>query len=126
MADDFGVVLLDLETGLSSDVNAGPNNTLAGIDGLYWWKGNLVAVQNGIGSPRIAMFRLSKQGKQVVQTLVLESRPSFRFVPSTGAIRGRDFYFIIDSQADKMDGDRVMNATKLEPTRVGILRLPKM
>ena len=126
VADDFGVVLVDLQTGLSSDVHAGPHSTLAGIDGLYWWKGNLVAVQNAIGSPRIAMFRLSKDGKQVVQTTVLENRPSFRFVPTTGAIRGRNFYFIIDSQADKMDGDKVMKTTKLEATRIGILRLPRM
>ncbi|MGF7178991.1 hypothetical protein [Tunturiibacter psychrotolerans] len=48
VADDFGIVLVDLQIGSSSDLNAGPHCTVAGIDGLYWWKGNLVAVQNAI------------------------------------------------------------------------------
>jgi DNA-binding beta-propeller fold protein YncE len=126
VADDFGIVLVDTQTGLSSDVHAGPHSTLAGIDGLYSWNGNLIAVQNAIGSPRIAMFRLSKDGKQVVRTTVLENRPSFRFVPTTSAIRGQDLYFIIDSRADKMKGDNVIDRAKLKATSVGVLRLPTM
>ncbi|MGF7178992.1 hypothetical protein HDF11_000472 [Tunturiibacter psychrotolerans] len=72
------------------------------------------------------MFRLSRDGKRVVQTTVLENRPPFRFLPTTGAIRGSNFYFIIDSQADKMNGDRVIDSAKLGPTSVGALRLPTM
>jgi hypothetical protein len=43
VADDFGIVLVDMQAGSSFDLNAGPHCTVAGIDGLYWWKGNLVA-----------------------------------------------------------------------------------
>ncbi len=65
VADDFGVVRLDLVNGNRTEVSAGPRNTLAGADGLYWHKGSLIAIQNAIGSPRIAAFRLSRDGTHV-------------------------------------------------------------
>jgi hypothetical protein len=124
IADDFGVVHVDLESGASSDVNPGPRSTLAGIDGLYWHKGSLIAVQNGIGSPRIAAFKLSKDGTRVTQTTVLENRSAFTSLPTTGAIRGNDFYFIANSQVDNMNAGKVMDVTKLAAIRIAVVRLP--
>ncbi|MGH9677497.1 MAG: SMP-30/gluconolactonase/LRE family protein, partial [Candidatus Acidiferrum sp.] len=95
VADDNGVVRIDMEIGSSGNVAPGPHNTLGGIDGLYWHKGSLVAVQNAIGSPRIVMFRLSKDGLGVTETTVLEYRSQYTREPTTGAIRGNDFYFIV-------------------------------
>lgn len=124
VADDFGVVRVSLEDGTTSDINPGPRSTLAGIDGLYWHKGSLIAVQNGIGSPRIAAFKLSKEGTRVTQTTVLESRSAFTSLPTTGAIHGNDFYFIANSQVDNMNGDKVMDVTKLAAIRIAVVRLP--
>ena len=124
VADDFGVVRVSIEDGASSNVNPGPRTTLAGIDGLYWHKGSLIAVQNGIGSPRIAAFKLSKDGTRVMQTTVLENRSAFTSLPTTGAIRGNDFYFIANSQVDNMNGDKVMDVTKLAAIRIAVVRLP--
>jgi len=124
VADDFGVVRVDLDKGDSSEVSPGPRSTLAGIDGLYWHKGSLIAVQNGIGSPRIAAFRLSSDGSHVTQTIVLENRSAFTTLPTTGAIRGNDFYFIANSQGDNMNGDKVMDVTKLAAIRIAVVRLP--
>ncbi len=124
VADDFGVVRVDLDSGESNDVNPGPSNTLAGIDGLYWRNGSLIAVQNDIGSPRIAAFRLSKDASRVTQTTVLENRTAFTMLPTTGAIHRNDFYFIVNSQADNMNGDKVMDVTKLAPVRIAVVRLP--
>ena len=124
VADDFGVVRVDLDSGASVDVIPGPRNTLAGIDGLYWHKGSLVAVQNGIGSPRIAAFRLSKDGSRVTQTIVLENRTAFTTTPTTGALHGNDFYFIANSQVDNLDGDKILDVTKLAPVRIAVVRLP--
>ncbi|HKV63412.1 MAG TPA: hypothetical protein VJO16_15990 [Candidatus Acidoferrum sp.] len=124
VADDLGVVRVDLGNGNSSDVNPGPRNTLAGIDGLYWHKGSLIAVQNGIGSPRIVAFRLSKDGARATQTVVLENRSAFTTLPTTGAIRGNDFYFIANSQVDNLNGNKIMDVTKLAPVRIAVVRLP--
>jgi len=124
VADGLGVLRIDLFTGESRDVDPGPRNTLAGIDGLYWHNGSLVAVQNGIGSPRIAAFRLAPDGLRVTRTIVLENRTSFTVLPTTGAIRGDDFFFISNSQIDNLNDDKVMDITRLEPVRIAVVRLP--
>jgi hypothetical protein len=120
----LGVVTVDLASGESQDVDPGPKSTLAGIDGLYWHNGSLIGIQNGIGSPRIAAFHLSSDGLRVTRTTVLENRSNFCVLPTTGAIRGSDFYFIANSQIDNMNNDKVMDVTRLEVIRIGVLRLP--
>jgi hypothetical protein len=124
IADALGVVSVDLASGESRDVDPGPRSTLAGADGLYWHNGSLIAIQNGIGSPRVAAFHLSSDGLRVTRTTVLENRTNFCVLPTTGAIRGSDFFFIANSQIDNMNNDKVMDVTRLEVIRVGVLRLP--
>jgi hypothetical protein len=123
VADNVGVVRIDLGSGTSADVNPGPRSTLASADGLYWHTGNLIAIQNGIGSPRVATFRLSKDGSRVLQTTVLENRSPFTVLPTTGAIKGNDFYFIANSQIDNLNGDRVLDTTRLERVRIAVVHL---
>lgn len=125
IADGVGIVKMDLVNGTTSEVDTGPCcNTLAGADGLYWHKGSLIAVQNGIGSARIAAFKLSKDGTSVTRTTVLENRTQFTVLPTTGAIRGNDFYFIANSQIDNLNVDKLMDVTKLAAVRIAVLRLP--
>lgn len=124
VADAVGIVKMDLNSGENRDVDPGPRDTLAGADGLYWRNGSLIAVQNGIGSPRIASFKLSRDGNRVTQTTVLENRTPFTVLPTTGAVRGNDFYFIANSQIDNLNADKVMDVTKLAAVRIAVLRLP--
>jgi hypothetical protein len=124
VADNYGISILDLEHGSSLELNRGPHNTLAGIDGLYWHQGSLVAVQNDIGSPRVIQFKLSHDHKSVVAATVLESRTPFTILPTTGAIVGDRFYFMSNTQIDNLNYDRVVDATLIEPVRIGVLNLP--
>jgi sugar lactone lactonase YvrE len=124
VADQLGVIRLDLSTGQSAEVDPGLHSTLAGADGLYWHNDRLIAVQNGIGTPRIAAFQLSSNGLHVTKTTVLEYRSRFTVLPTTGAIKGDDFYFIENSQLDNLNGDRVLDVTKLEPVRIAKVRIP--
>jgi sugar lactone lactonase YvrE len=124
VADYLGVVSVDLSSGESHDVDPGPRSTLAGVDGLYWYNGSLIAIQNGIGMPRIAAFHLASDGFHVTRTTVLENRSNLLAMPTTGAIRGSDFFFIANSQIENMNNDKVMDVTKLEVVRIGVLKLP--
>ena len=124
IADQFGILRFDLSSGHSAEIAPGPLGTLAGADGLYWHKGSLIAVQNGIGSPRIAAFQLSSDGLHVSKATVLEYRSMFTTLPTTGAIRGDNFYFIVNSQIDNLNGDRILDTTTLAPVRIGVLTLP--
>jgi hypothetical protein len=81
----------------------------------------LIAIQNAIGLPCIAGFKLSADGLRVTRTTVLENRSKYmNGEPTTGAIKGDDLYFIINSQADNMDGDHVADAGKLAPVRTAV------
>lgn len=124
VADALGVLRINLATGTSADVNPGVRKTLAGFDGLYWYKGGLVGVQNGIGSPRVAAFRLSSDGLSVKQGAILEYRSPLTPLPTTGAIRGNEFYFIANSQIDNMNNDKVLDTTRLERVRIASVHLP--
>jgi sugar lactone lactonase YvrE len=124
VADYLGVVCVDLSSGESHDVDPGARSTLAGVDGLYWYNGSLIAIQNGIGVPRIAAFHLASDGFHVTRTTVLENRSNLLAMPTTGAIRGSDFFFIANSQIENMNNDKVMDVTKLAVVRVGVLKLP--
>jgi hypothetical protein len=121
VADQLGVLRIDLKTEASAEVDPGPHSTVAGIDGLYWHKGSLVAVQNGIGTPRIAAFHVSPDGLRVVKTTVLANMLS---TPTTGALRGDDFYFIVNSQAGNLNVGHILDVTKLQPVRVAVVHLP--
>jgi hypothetical protein len=37
---------------------------------------------------------------------------------------GDEFYFIVNSQFANLNGDRILDVTKLEPARIGKLHLP--
>ncbi len=121
VADQLGVLRIDLKSGASAEVDPGPRNTLAGIDGLYWHKNSLIAVQNGIGTPRVAAFHLSTDGLRVTKTTVLEN---FLMTPTTGALRGDDFYFIVNTEIDNLNGEHILDVTRLAPVRINVVRLP--
>jgi hypothetical protein len=121
VADQLGVLRLDLKNDTCVEVDPGPHSTVAGIDGLYWHKDTLVGVQSGIGNPRIAAFHVSADGLHVVKTTVLATSLAS---PTTGALRGDDFYFIANSQADNLNGSHILDVTMLQPTRIGVVHLP--
>jgi len=124
-ADQLGVLRVDLESGDSVEVDAGTHSTLAGIDGLYWHKGSLIAIQNGIGTPRVAAFQLAKDGVHVSRTTILEYRSNLCVLPTTGALREDEFYYIVNSGSNNLNSDdHVMDVTKLEPVRIAVIHLP--
>jgi hypothetical protein len=124
VADSLGVLRVDLSDGSSRDIVPENHSTLAGVDGLYWHKGSLIAIQNGIGSPRVVSFKLTKDSSRVTRTTILESRTALTELPTTGAIRGSDFYFITNSQIDNMISDKVMDVTRLAPIRIAVVPIP--
>ena len=124
VADALGVLQYDLASSASIDVAPGPHNTLAGVDGLYWYRGSLVAIQNGIGTPRVAVHKLAADGTRVTKATILEFRTTLSVLPTTGAIRGSDFYFIANSQIDNLNGDKILDVTRLEPVRIAVVHLP--
>jgi hypothetical protein len=77
--------------------------TLSGIDGLYFYDHSFIGVQPGLH--RIGRFYLNSKGDFVERLETIEARnPLFDF-PTTGAIAGKAFYYIANSQAYSFNPD---------------------
>jgi hypothetical protein len=123
VADDLGVSVLDLHNGRTFDVKPGRNNTLAGIDGLYWYKNGLVGVQYGTGAYRVMRWRLSSDARAITSSEVLEYQTDLVNFPTTGAFVGDDFYFIANTGIGNLRNGHIVDQTKLEPVRVAVVKL---
>jgi hypothetical protein len=124
IADLLGVVRLDLKTNQSEEVVPAPHDTLAGIDGLYWYNGSFVGVQYGTGANRVMRWNLSPDGRRVASSEVLERGTELVKNPTTGAILDEQFYFIADSGIDNLDRDgKIVDMTKLESLHIAVVSL---
>lgn len=95
-----------------------PGGTLAGIDGLSFHDGSLVAVQNGIAPERVARFALSPGRDRVLAAEVLEmGHPRMR-IPTTGVVAAGALLFIANSQLDRREEGHLPAWEALDETAV--------
>lgn len=93
-----GVFVVDLETKKYTPLAPAPDSTMLGIDGLYFYRGRLVAVQNGVNPNRVVQFFLSKDLSRVERfETAAANLPAFD-EPTLGVVVKDDFYFIANSQ----------------------------
>jgi len=76
------------------DANTNP----IGIDGIYFHRGNLIAIQNGFRPHRVARFFLNKERSAVTKSETLEANHADFNEPTLGVKVGNDFYYIANSQ----------------------------
>jgi hypothetical protein len=77
--------------------------TLLGIDGLYYHKGTLIGVQNGVTPQRIVRVSLSKDLRCVERLEVIEANNPIFLEPTLGVLVKDMFYFIANSQWPLVD-----------------------
>jgi sugar lactone lactonase YvrE len=126
VADRLGIILVDLATGRTREIDPGRRNTLAGVDGLYWYRNGLVGVQYGTGSFRVMRWHLSRDARRITSSEVLEYRTDLVRFPTTGAIVGDDFYFMANTGIDNLRDDQIVDPTKLEPVHVAVVSLKRV
>lgn len=123
VADMLGVLRVNLLTGATQEVKADEHFTLAGVDGLYWYRGGLVGIQYGAGAYRVMHWQVSEDGLHVLSAKILEYRTDLVKNPTTGAIVGGDFYFIANTGIQNLNDGRIVDKSLLEPVRVAVLHL---
>lgn len=79
--------------------------TLHSIDGLSLFGSSLVAIQNGSGMERVARFGLDPTGERVTDVTVVESRNPDFDAPTTGALDGKNFYYLANTQLERLGDD---------------------
>ncbi|MDH5455912.1 MAG: hypothetical protein OEY37_07555 [Gammaproteobacteria bacterium] len=76
-----------------------------GIDGLYRYNNELIAIQNGIRPHRVAALRLSDDGHRIEAGRTLAANlPQFD-EPTLGVVVGDDFYFVANSHWNRFDAE---------------------
>jgi len=118
-----GLTVLDVKSHQTKLVSRLKDGTLAGIDGLYFWRGALIAVQNGIGAPRVARFTLNKAGDSVEAKEILENRSKYLEIPTTGAMANGDFYLIANSQLRMLHEGNIIDPARLKPVYILKMKL---
>jgi sugar lactone lactonase YvrE len=100
-----GLYRLSLEDGSRIKLAVPESVTDYGIDGLYRYGGELIAIQNGIRPHRVVALQLSDDGLGIASSRMLASGlPEFD-EPTLGVVRGGDFYFVGNSHWNRFDAE---------------------
>lgn len=98
-----GVFLIDLQTKRHALIESAPDSTMLGIDGLYFQRGRLIAVQNGVNPQRVVRLFLSKDLRRVERFETVAANLPVFDEPTLGVLVRDDFYFIANSQWGALD-----------------------
>jgi hypothetical protein len=90
---------VDLAAGKGFDLQyAASALALGGIDGLYWYDGTLVAIQNGMTPHRVMRLALSEDGHVIAKATPLDAGKPELVLPTYGTLAGDALYFVANSQ----------------------------
>jgi hypothetical protein len=115
---------LDLRTGEVAPLRFPPREQAAGIDGLYWYDGQLIGVQNVTNPGRIVRLTLGADGTTVTRVETLQSHHQPAFVePTTAAPSARGLYVLTRTYVARFDADGKI--ARPESVRAAqVLRIP--
>jgi hypothetical protein len=120
-----GISVVDLLARTVTPLAHAPDVTLAGIDGLYTFGGDLIAIQNAAMFSRVVRLRLVHGEDRVERLDVLERRHPLYQIPTTGAVAGRQFYYLANSQVDRLTDDGAVKPGALKPVVILSLSLAR-
>jgi hypothetical protein len=103
VATAAGISLVDIGAKAVNDLARGAGVATAGVDGLYLYRGSLVAVQNANPSPdRVVRLFLSADGGKAERARVLESNHPDYALPTTGVAVGDELFYVANTQIDRV------------------------
>lgn len=108
-----GIFRINMSTKQIVQLKAGESVTLLGIDGLYHYRGKLIAIQNGITPHRVVSFSIS--GERIEEYKTLEANHADFMEPTLGTLIGDDFYYVANSQWPLVNEKAELNLDKLRP-----------
>jgi sugar lactone lactonase YvrE len=98
-----GVYKINISTKKYKRIEQPDDITLCGLDGMYFYKNSLVAIQNDLN--RISRFYLTKDGSSVKRVEIIEKGNQYFVIPTTGVIIADTLYYIANSQMDALDSN---------------------
>jgi hypothetical protein len=118
-----GIALLDLSTDRVTWLPMERRYALQGTDGLYWHRGRLIAVQNGLAPERVVSFTLNDRRTQISAEQLIESGTT-DLDPTHGVVVDGYLYYIANSGWNELKSDgSVRSGAILTPAVVMRVRL---
>jgi hypothetical protein len=117
---NLGLFGADLKSGTGFAVEHDTSSlVLGGIEGLYFYDGNLIAIENGMKPQRVIRLTLSADGKGITTMMPLDvANPAFE-LPTFGTKVGSDLYYIANSQKGLYGQyGSVSDESKLAPVKI--------
>lgn len=84
-------------------ITADDTVNLFGIDGLYRYGGELIAIQNGTRPHRVVALALADDGRSISASRVLASNLAEFDEPTLGTVVGDEFLFVANSHWNRFD-----------------------
>jgi len=127
VAHTLGVARITVADGARTLLKLPARQTIAAMDGMYWWNGWLLGVQNVTTPGRVIAARLAGDGVTVTEIRTLQSHHHPLFVtPTTGAVARDGFYVLARTQLFLYDPAKGYTAPeKLLPPAVIRVPLPE-
>jgi hypothetical protein len=117
-----GLFVVDTKTGAVTAIGNPSDAHLGGIDGLYYYKGDLIGIQNGTTPLRI--IKIGLKDNQAVSLTVLAQNLTQWNEPTHGVIHGRNFQYIATSNWPSYDAEwKVREDTPPQPLRIMAVEL---
>jgi len=126
IAHDAGVALIDLATKKIQLIATRGKDFIGGIDGMYFYKGCLIGVQNVTDLKKVIKIHLSDSFNRAekIDTLYANTAPLDYYLPTTGTIVNGYFYFIFNSQVANFDKNgKIFPMDNLYPVMIMKLKL---
>jgi hypothetical protein len=98
-----GIGVLEIATKQVRWLSMGGRFALNGIDGLYFDRGRLIAVQNGTSPERVVAFTLDPSFTRIESETIIERSTGTLGDPTHGVVVDNDFYYIANSGWDAVD-----------------------
>ena len=117
-----GLLSVSLASRTVTPLGASGTMTLLGVDGLYWHRGALVGVQNGVIPARVVRFCLDPAGRSVRRLEMLDRNPAVADEPTLGAVVGDSLFYVATSAWEKYDdsGNRIAGTRLRAVTVLGL------
>jgi sugar lactone lactonase YvrE len=119
-----GIGLLDMASKQVQWLSTQDRFALNGIDGLYFDRGRLIAVQNGTSPERVVAFRLNATLTRIESEKIIERSTPTIGDPTHGVMVDGGFYYIANSGWDIVD-DHGNVKPGSEPSAPRVMRVSK-
>ncbi|MDR7211490.1 TPR end-of-group domain-containing protein [Flavobacterium piscis] len=120
-----GILTIDLKTKKESWLDFSKEVSKKGIDGLFFYKNTLIAIQNGVVPIRIVSYKLNKTETRIIDFKLLDNNREEFNEPALGTLVKNKLYFFANSPWKFYDKNFQLDESKIENPMLFELDLEK-